>query len=163
MLTPFEFSVGAIADASGLTLLLPRATGDEPMLVTTAGERFVAVFLGESHTFEGFECGTADGWKGLLIPDVQIEIEESSAFDAQREYAPYGALVRTANNLSLAARLQDEYRIYRQHLVPLVTGLATCRGELSAGFRQWRIILGEGENKRILKEFSVEPSQGPPR
>jgi hypothetical protein len=163
VLTPFEFSVGAIADASGLTLLLPRTKGDEPMLVTTAGELPIAVFLGESHTFEGFECGTADRWTGLLVPDVQIEIEETSVFDPQREYAPYGALVRTADNLSLAARLQDEYRIYRQHLVPLVTGLATCRGELSTGFRQWRIILGEGENKRTLKEFSVEPAKGPPR
>ncbi len=163
MLTPSEFSVGAIADAEALTLLLPRAKGDEPMLVTTAGPQPVAIFLGENCTFEGFECGTADNWRGLLVPNVQIEIEEASVFDAQREYASYGALVRQGSNLSLAARLQDEHRIHRQHLIPLVTGLATCRGELSAGFRRWRIVLGDGENKRTLREFSVEPAKGPPR
>lgn len=111
MLALSEFSAGAICDANGLTLLLPRSKYEEPFLITTAGEAPIAVFLGERYQFEAFECITADNWKGLVIPNVSVEVDEASAFDTAREYVSYGALVRGGDDLSVAVRMQDDHRI----------------------------------------------------
>ena len=162
MLAPLEFSVGAICEARGLTLVLPRTKHEETILVTTVGERPVAIFVNEQHQFEGFECGTADNWKGLLVHGIAVEVDEASAFDSEQLYVPYGAVVRAGDRLSLAVRIQDSHSIYRQHLIPIVAGLPPCRDGVSVGFRKWQLVLGTGDNRRVLKNFDVAAIEGLP-
>ena len=83
MLLPAEFSVAYIGDATaGLTLILPRDHYDEPILVTCASGSPYAIFLGQNK-FAGFECTNNNSFGGILIPNVSIEINEDSIFDAE--------------------------------------------------------------------------------
>jgi len=154
MLSPHEISVGGFPEAEGLTLMLPRNKHDEPILISAASGEKVAVYLG-SHKYSACPCGDSDGWKGLLIADVSIEVDEASVFDPDYEDAPLGALVREGPGLNIIAKLPDNHMINRAQPVALVAGLPACRERVSAGFRKWRVVKGEGQDKRELFAVSL--------
>ena len=163
MLTLQEFSVGTLADAEGLTWLKPFVESDEEFLVFAIGDRKMAIFLDPQHDFEAWECSTATNHRGILIPEVQIEIDEKSTFDTERTYAPYGALVRKGDTLSIAILASDDRRIRRQQLLPVITGLPASGSDIEVGFLKWQLSIGEGDNRRVLRTIEVKPAAGPPR
>jgi hypothetical protein len=106
MLSPEEFSVGCIGDATtSLTLVLPRGRYEYPMLITQALGSPYAIFLARQHQFAGFECTNNDSWNGILIPNVRLEIDEESMFDAGYVHSPLGALVRRDLQLDMIIRV----------------------------------------------------------
>jgi hypothetical protein len=153
-LSPAEFSVGSFPEAEGLTLILPRNKHDEPILITQAGPEKVAIYLGK-HKYDACPCGDSDGWKGLLVAGVSIEVDEASVFDPDYEDPPLGAVVREGASLDIIAKIVDSHHIRRAHPVAVVTGLPPCRERASAGFRKWRIVKGEGRDKRELFPVSL--------
>lgn len=156
MLSPTEFSVGSLMDAGALTLLLPRTKHEQSFLISQSEGHHVAVFLGDEHRFESFRCDKAENWKGLIIPSVTVEVDECSIFDADNGRLPKGTLLREKERLSLAALGRDSHGFKDEVLVPLVEGLQANREHCRAGFWKWRIVLGEGREKRILKIIEVE-------
>jgi hypothetical protein len=157
MLLPGEFSVGCIGDvATGLTLVLPRGRYEESMLITHASGSPYAIFLAGQHQFTSFECGGNDSWKGVLIPNASIEVDESSIFDVRDTRTPLGALVREHTQLSLVTRADTGFS--GSVKTPLIGGLPPCRQDMSAGFTNWRIFLGEGTTKRELKRVEIKGS-----
>lgn len=163
MLRPDEINVGSLADAQPLTLVLPRTKYEQPMLVTADAEHRTAIFLGKDHRFESFVCDTADNWKGLMVANVSLEIDETSVFDPESEYTPTGALVREQDRIAMAARGRDPHGFNHQVLVPLITGLPEAGERLRAGFRKWQVVLSQGEDKRVLQTIAVEPIETPER
>ncbi len=163
MLSPWDFTVGTIAQAEGLTLVQPRDRGDEEFLVAAVGGHKTAILLDPAHEFDSWECSDAHNHKGILINDVQVEVDEKTAFDTQRTYAPYGALVRRGSLISVAAAARDGHGIRRQHLIPLIDGLPTSGSDTEVGFLKWQLVIGEGDTRRVLKSFEAEPAKGPPR
>jgi hypothetical protein len=123
------------------------------MLVTHASGSPYAVFLTGQHEFAGFECSGSDSWKGLLIPNVSIEVDEDSIFDAEDIHSPLGALVRKHTQLYIVTRTDAGFR--RPMKTPLIGGLPPCRENMAAGFTKWRIFLGEGTTKRELKRVEI--------
>jgi hypothetical protein len=158
MLKPAEFSTGSFpeADASQLTLMLPRRSSEEPILITHAGGEKVAVYLGQ-YKYNACPCGDSDAWKGLLIAGVSIEVDEASLFDPGYEDAPPGSVVREGTGLNIIAKIIDNHQINRIQPVALLGGLPPCRERTSAGFRKWRLVLGEAEEKRVLFTVDVTP------
>jgi hypothetical protein len=154
MLSPGEFSVGCIGDATtDLTLALPRGRYEYPILITHASGSPYAIFLAGQHQFAGFECSGNDSWKGILIPNVTIEIDEDSIFDAEDMHSHAGTLVRKDTQLFMITRTEAGFR--RTNRIPLITGLLPCRQNMTAGFTKWRIFLGEGTTKRELKRVEI--------
>ncbi|MEA2999556.1 MAG: hypothetical protein QOK17_1389 [Sphingomonadales bacterium] len=155
MLRGAEFTVGSFpeADANGLTMMLPRRSSDEPILITFAGGEKVAVYLGQ-HKYNACPCGDSEARKGLLIAGVEIEVDEGSLFDPEYEDAPPGSVVRADAGLSIVARMADNHNLTRLQPVALVSGLSPCRERSSAGFRKWQVVLGDAEEKRVL--FAVD-------
>jgi hypothetical protein len=151
MLSPAEFHVGDLANAAaaGLTLFKPRNEYEEPMLFA-AGEK-MAISLGGRYAFHAlrFEEAEAHKWAGLVIPGVSLEVDETSAFDAGNSRAPAGCLVRMGTTLACMANVEDG-SFTRLQNVSLVDGLTACADGQKAGFPKWRIVLGEGEEKRLL-------------
>jgi hypothetical protein len=159
MLSPGEFSVGCIGDVTtGLVLVLPRNRYEYPMLVTHASGPPYAIFLAGQHQFAGFECTDNDAWKGILIPNVSIEIDENSIFDAEYLSSRLGALVRSGTQLDMVTRANRAFHL--EVRTPLIAGLPPCRQNMAAGFSKWRIFLGEGTTKRELTrvESNSQPS-----
>lgn len=104
MLSPNEFSVGHIAAATGLTLVLPVDRYDRMFLVTTAHSEPKAILLDERDQFEAFSCQDNTSYRGILIPDVRIEVDETRVHDIARNWAVPGMVVRRDGGLFVSTR-----------------------------------------------------------
>lgn len=158
MLSANEFTVASLADAKPLSLLLPRNEYDATFLVGGPIDRPIALFLGERHQYVSMECDEATNWFGLLIPSVRIEIDETSLFDVARISASPGTLVRTETQLKVSAIREQGVRTAAP--VILETNLSPATN-LSVGFTRWRIVIGEGFDKRVLREVDAALYQKP--
>jgi hypothetical protein len=162
MLKPNQFTAGALADAKGLTFLLPRTKYEEPTLIVPGEDGLFAIFLGEKHRFNSFECSSNRRWKGLLVGPVAVEVDEGSLFDPDAENAPAGALLRQDTGLYVSAlNSAERFTSLRARLFPVAADLAPCGDGARAGFRKWQITIGEGIEKRVLQAVSVEPAASP--
>src|ERR1051325_5238217 len=106
MLLASEFTVGALANAEPGSLMLPRLTDEEPFLIGQGDNGVAAVFVGANHTFHCFDCSDDDNRRGLLVPNIHIEVDIKSVFDPQSSNAPPGTAVRVDNRLILLATHQ---------------------------------------------------------
>lgn len=146
MLAPHEFSVGPVALASGLTLVLRRHAHEASFLVTTATPEPIAVFLDGEHRFAFMpSAGNAD-WSGILVPNVTIEIDQTSVLDSN-EGEPLGALVRKHSRLLIRAKRDP--RMGASSVI-VGDGLPPCHENESAAFARWQIGLGAGTSRRVL-------------
>jgi hypothetical protein len=128
------------------------------MLVTHASGSPYAIFLNGQHQFAGFECSGSDSWKGVLIPNVSIEIDEGSIFDVRDMRPSLGTLVREHTQLCMVTRTDASFLGLVK--TPLIGGLPPCRQGMAAGFTKWQIILGEGTTKRELKRVEISAQDG---
>lgn len=147
MLTGEKFTVGYLADASPTSLILPRAKYEETILVGHVDGNQTAVFLSGQHRFRCFAGAENNTWKGLIISDVQIEVDETSLFDPAAEDTPFGSIIRTDARLAIQAR-QDSF-FGNGTLVTLHSGLPPAR-ELRVGFANWHIVVGQQNSKRVV-------------
>lgn len=159
MLDPSEVFVAPICAAREMTLVLPRSEYEHRCLIVTAGEKPIAICLDELQRigrFLAFECDENDNWKGMHIPGVRIELDETSLHDAEGRYAPRGSMVRVEDRLTLWVELEGQYQT-RSHAITIHDKLPPCAPHMSACFMKWQIVLGEGEDKRVLWSADATP------
>ncbi|MER8803556.1 hypothetical protein [Mesorhizobium sp. M0998] len=153
MLAPEEFTVGTFASAPAGCLILPRNKHEATAIVGLLNEAPTAVFLGDRFQFHYFPTAGSQNWSGLIIPNVRVEVDESTAFDPAYGNSSLGTMVRAATQLSIYARTERSFG--RHAAVPLVSNLpATYDGEV--GFTKWQVVLGSGPEKRILLKIDVQ-------
>jgi hypothetical protein len=160
-LAAHQFSVGCLGNADRLTLLYPRTQYERVFLIVPNEGAMIAVCLDRSdpqHTFHAFDCAGNMNWKGLLIPDVQIEVELSSVNEINGWHAPPGALLRRQSILGLSTRFEQSGYIEGSKVVSLVSDLAETAPDMAAAFTRWRITLGAGEDRQLLLEVDLNPS-----
>jgi hypothetical protein len=147
MLSPNEFSVGYLDDATGLTLVLRDTTRGTSFIIAPTTQSMIAVALDGDHCFSSFDCRGNTSWEGLVIPNVAIEVDETSIIDD----APVGILVRTGTTLAIKTRMD---RLGTQ-LMPLLGNLTPCHEGLQAAFSRWRVVIGDGFSKRELMAIAA--------
>jgi hypothetical protein len=148
MLKISEFTVGTLSDAEPLSLVLPTEPNGDTILVARSGEMRLAIFLTGPHAYRCFEYEQNDGYGGIIIPKVEIEVDETTAFADRSVDAPKGVVVRTGTGLTIdALRDQNFGRSSRQIVV---AGLPEVRDGQAVGFRRWHICIGEADDKRVL-------------
>lgn len=152
MLSAREFTVGSIAQASPLSLVLPRNSYEETILIAQGPSGPAAFFLSERAQFNWFESTGNEHWHGLIIPDIRIEIDERSIFDPHRVQPKLGTVVRRENQLIVQAKAKafssfPEPIVLENDLPPASTA--------GAGFFRWQVVLGAAQDKRVLYEVSV--------
>ena len=159
MLKPDQFFTGTLAQAAPLSLVLPRNQYEKPFIVGTGDGKPIAVCLEREgdFTFGYFFSENATNWRGLIIPDIAIEVDETSLYDPSYNSARLGSLVRSETRLGIAAKPEGGWR-GGHTLIPLVEGLPAVPDDASAGFTRWQIVIGDGTEKRVLKTMSVEPA-----
>lgn len=152
MLALREFTIGRLADAQSNSLLMPTSKHGRLLLVGTfEGQRWAA-FVGEGDGFRGMACMQhGSPWKGLIVPDLDIEIDPKSAMDARSQTPPLGALIRQGTQLGIHAMVEDGFGA---EVIVLVDGLPQVKEE--AAFLVWTIGLGHGSERRVLHSVSVE-------
>ncbi|MCD9098060.1 hypothetical protein LU699_13045 [Luteimonas fraxinea] len=149
MLTPYEFSAGAIIFARPISLVRPLVEHDPEFLIAGSVEAPVAVFLSGESIYQHLEAADGDSWAGLIIPDLRVELDDASAFDARAERDALGALVRMGAELAICVKRE---RGNGTEFVRLLAGLPVI-GEHRVGFRRWQLVLGEGCDKRVIRTF----------
>jgi hypothetical protein len=149
MLAASEFIVGCLADATDLCLVIPR-TQYECLFLVSAG---TAIVLEGAHEFVSFPSEGNESWKGVIIPGVKIEVDETAVLNAENWRLPPGAMVRRGTELLVVAR--EDQGVSGAVQCPIVTGLPRCRENFAAGFARWQIVIGCGEERRILKVIDV--------
>lgn len=158
VLRPDEFTVGALATAKPISLLLPRNTHEETILVGgTEAEPFAVLLLSSQHRFHGFLSAEAYNWSGVIISNVAIELDQSSLYDPSYNDVRLGSLIRTEDQLSIAAL--PERWMGRHYKVPLIGGLAPIGDRHSAAFSRWQITIGEGIDRRVLLTVDADASE----
>lgn len=156
MLSPEEFTVGSLGDAEPRSLMLQRRRPEEAILIGRLEQHRVAVLLSGQQPFIAFPSDGNHNWKGLIIPEIRIEVDPTSLFDPDRHDAPPGSVIRTDNRLVLRAR--PEQGGYGEILVTL-HGELPAGAALTAGFTKWQVVIGEGPTKRVL--WSTENTASP--
>lgn len=159
--TAFKSAVGLVGlgninAATSLTLVLPVDRYDYCFLVASVGEEPTAVILDERHQYQAFNCRGNTSHKGLLIPDVRIEVDASLVYDAVGRWAVPGTIVRRDDGLFISTA--DERGVGRGPLIALQRGLASSEQNMAAGFPRWQIVIGDGIEKRVLKVIDLEQS-----
>jgi hypothetical protein len=152
MLSPQEFGAGTLSEAQPLALVLPRDKYESMFIVGWVGEESVAVFLSEQWKFRAFACGQNTDHGGLIVPGVDIEVDETSLFKIDRFYAPLGGVVRLDDGLFLGIQLEGQMGRGGSGL-RLVSGLPPFKGQV--GFTKWSVTVGRGQGKRTLYEIDA--------
>jgi hypothetical protein len=149
MLSLSEFSAGELRSASPVSLMLPLAEHDGEFLIAGSKDAPVAIFLRGEYAFRHFESASSEDWTGLIIPNVAIEVDEGSAFNAPSDRPTPGDVVRRGAELAMCV-MRD--RGNGTNLIALASDLPAI-GEMQVGFRRWQVVLGEGRLKRVIREF----------
>jgi hypothetical protein len=77
----------------------------------------------------------------------------TSLFDPNYVTAPLGSIVRTDTRLVILAKTERSFGRHSQ--VTLESELPPA-SDLSAASSKWRIIIGNGRDKRVLREIDAE-------
>lgn len=157
MLLPYEFSVGPLADALPLTLMLPRSKYEHHFLIGGSPEQPVAICLSQAFRYRAFQSAGNDAHKGMLIPNVRIEVDQASSLDPNSHDVPLGTIVRRGTVLGVMAKLEGQGFSSGQ-IIPLVSGLPEARDGYAVGFRRWSITLGADKDRRSLFEVDLKES-----
>lgn len=161
MLKPSEFIVGNAADSTGLVLSLGRADYEFDTLLFTQNDRRHGLILSDHrdalHRIFDFD-GHSD-LNGVLIPNVSILLDETSLTDVSSYYPPVGSLVRKGSELCVHSSYIGGRMLHHGGLFTLLSDLPSCDPNQSACFLRWEIVLGEGNDQRILKQVEVSPHQ----
>lgn len=154
MLTAREFTVGTLAEALPGTLVLPRTKYESTFLVGERGGP-IAMFLDGDYRFSSFPTKDVNNWKGVLIPGVELIVDHASLFDPDDERAPLGSVVRGGTYLAITAKSGDRYGFQDAIRINLRDDLPKSPSEVKAGFLHWQLVLGSGQERRVLFEMDL--------
>lgn len=154
MLSAREFAVGTLAETAPGTLVLPRTKYESTFLVGDRGGP-IAMFLDGDHQFASFPCKGNDNWKGLLIPNVELIVDPDSLFDPASDHTPLGCVVRGGTYLAVTARSGDRHGFPNAIRINLRDDLPKLPSNLKAGFLNWQLVLGSGQDRQVLFEMDL--------
>lgn len=158
MLRISEFTVGTLSDAQPLSLILPRGRYEQTILVGSCNTIRRAVFLDPSSKWASFEYEENSSYGGVLVPNVEIEVDVESALNASRHDMPLGTLVRAERSLFVTVSEGDGFRGgFRGEIL---TNLSEIPERQASGFLRWQITLSAGEDKRVLKAIDIQRPEG---
>jgi len=152
-----EFAVGDLGrhEDDRLTLLLPRSGYEQTSLMGEVGDQRYGIVLDGELQGQAFLHKPENPWEGVLVPGVEIEVDEKTAFDP-RAGVELGALVREETSLAIAAAAGHSFRTGMVMKVVLVKNLPALPAREGVAFRKWRIVIGQGVDKRELLAVSSE-------
>ncbi len=155
-LAPNEFWVGAVSSLSELALVFPRNAWEKTFLVSKEEDGCWATFLDpSSYQYHSFPIsGDEDNRIGLIVPAIKIEVDQASVFDPNQQMT-FGTMIRDKDRLSILANARIGNGVTKARNIQIKNGLLSCDDQASAGYKKWRIVLGEGELQRVLWDVDV--------
>ena len=145
---------GRVSQAQGLALVLPLSKTSEAFLVTS-GERSVSIFLSGDHAGHVIQTENASNFDGMIIEGVEIEVDLSSAYNPSEASKRARSVVRQSTVTGVF--VVDRADGFNQTVIaPLDEISAPSSASERVAFTRWRITVGTGDEKVVLREIDAE-------
>lgn len=155
MLALSEFFAGTIADAPFGSLILPTSKYDRQGIIASQNGLPFFVILGDDHRFQGFPSVDNTSHKGVIVPNVAVEVDEASIGQLDSWDTPLGSIICAGGEIGIRVAAVGNMSAGR-----FVAKLAEAPStSISASFSKWRIVLGAGMDKRILLSIDTNVRQ----
>ncbi|MEH7846433.1 hypothetical protein [Rhizobium laguerreae] len=154
MLSISEFFTGTISEASVGSFVLPRSKYDRCGIVTSFNDAPMFVILGDDHRFQAFPSADNTSHKGLIVPDVGIEIDETSIAEHDSWDTPLGSIVCAEEEIGIRIAMIGQL----SHGRSLAKLASKPPSPVEASFSMWQITRVSGADKRIL--MKIDASNG---
>lgn len=159
MIRPDEVLAGDIADAETMTLCLPDKGNSEAILIAPLANQTMAIVMDlENRSYMAFPADDNRQWGGALVSGVTIELDEASLVDSNRYDFDAGTMVREGERLLITARHHNVGPGRTAALVPVLDRLPHGKEKTRLGFSKWSIVVGKGEDRRVLLSVDSEKS-----
>lgn len=151
MLALSEFFPGTIADAHVGSLILARSANERSGLIAVQdGEPFF-VIMSEEGRFRGFPSGQNASNKGVIVPGVTVEVDETSLTEYDSWDTARGAIVCTDGVAVIRAEMMGP----RSRGIVLAMLGSVAASPVEAAFTRWQVTLGTGQEKRMLMKIDA--------
>ncbi len=157
MLTVNEFFAGEANTAKPISLIQPITDHEDEMLIAGNTENPIAIFLQGEHAFQWFEVAGSSNWTGLIIPNLSIEVDQTSAFNPNFQRNWIGAAVRSQTELTICVKAKGRNGTSNISVVSELPSL----GDYKVGFNRWQLVLGDGSQKWVIRAFDLTQSAKP--
>lgn len=151
MLALSEFFPGTLADAPSGSLTLPRDKYERCGIVASHNDEPFFVILGDEERFQGFPSKDNTSHKGLIVPAVSVEVDETSLVPLDSWYTPRGSIVCAEGVVGIRAEMIGS----RSHGIVVAMLGAIPPSPIEAAFTRWQITLGAGRDKRVLMKIDA--------
>ena len=141
-------------EVCGLALLLPTDEFGAKFLVTSHDES-MAVFLGGDYVHHAFPTAQTANWKGLVIENVEIEVDLASIYSLEKEEPYLGSIILDGSSVKIVARVKNGGWT-ETRAVALNNGECTETSSTRVGFTRWQAIMRDGDVLRVVHESNIE-------
>lgn len=152
MLALPEFFTGTLSEAPVGSLILPRSKNDRCGIIASFNDAPIFVILGDGHRFQAFASADNSSHKGLIVPDVGIEVDETSIAEHDNWDTPLGSIVCAEEAIGIRIAAIGQLSKGRS-LAKLASIPATS---VEASFSRWQITRGNGADKRVLMTIDAD-------
>lgn len=125
-------------------------------LIVKEDDSWYAIHLDAPHRFQGIRLNARYRLEGAFLLGVEIEINHTRMVDRFRGEAPLGSLVRKAAQLDILAIFNDRQGFGDPIPFRILTALPETKDGGEVYFSDWQIVLGDGDDKRILYRCGAE-------
>ncbi|MBO6765816.1 hypothetical protein [Maricaulis sp.] len=128
------------------------ATGGDNLDILTIGSQDNPwdIVLSGQDPFVCYEHGYHD-WSGAAFPDVTIELDPAKVIDDSFRKGPPGSIILVGTEPRIRL-LGNHGRAYTR---PIYGSDQSQQGGFGVCFPRWQIVIGEGDNKQVLKTVDV--------
>ncbi|WP_428428780.1 hypothetical protein [Pararhizobium sp.] len=151
MLALSEFFTGTISEAPLGSLVLPRSKYDRCGIIASFNDAPMFVILGDDHRFQAFPSADNSSHKGLIVPDVGIEVDETSIAEHENWDTPLGSIVCAEKEIGI--RIAMIGQLSRGRSLAKLASIPPASVE--ASFSRWQVTRGSGADKRILMKIDA--------
>lgn len=139
-------------DVSELSLVISARVD----LIVTGGEKSMIVLLGEPRLWGAFPAKSSSVWSGASIGPCDVELDAASAVSELKSAAPLGSILHKGDCLYLQVS-SNTSSFYEPVSLPLEIEPGGSRQEFGLWFPRWRLVLKEGDERYVVRDFDVSP------
>jgi hypothetical protein len=149
---------GHVKQVTSLSFIWPRKKRGQKILASPPSLGGYAIFLDGEHEYQAFQYVDNSVWSGVIVPNISIELDLSSAFDDYGQRVG-GCITRSGSKLCLNASIRSgQYGFDDCEKVTLIDQLENSN--LEVHFSRWRILRQVSNDNRV-ELFSVDRSADP--
>jgi hypothetical protein len=156
-LAPEGFKPLHLSAVTDVGLMLPYTEyPGSPFIIGYLDNELWAIDYSGKYYYEAIKCeDTSYDWKGLYVPNLQIEIDLSSAFEIGFNPAQPGCLIRDSDKLYVAGAVRQQGYSRQTSLFSLIKGLEVSGLKERIGFSKWRVKVGDDDKRDIFLDIDL--------